>query len=61
MTGNPRWPVRTWQASRSLWSLVRNYLRLDSQRTAFDRVGDALRGDGNGPDDDVAAGVFVAV
>lgn len=37
-------------------------VRLDSQRSAFDRVGDALRGDGNEPDDeDGAAGVPVAV
>jgi hypothetical protein len=38
------------------------FVRLDSQRSAFDRVGDALRGDGNDPDDDDgAAGVPVAV
>ncbi|WP_241838014.1 hypothetical protein [Streptomyces sp. CB03234] len=38
------------------------FLRLDSQRSAFDRVGDALKGDGNGPDgDDGPAGVLVAV
>jgi hypothetical protein len=38
------------------------FVRLDSQRSAFDRVGDALRGDGNDPDnDDGPAGVPVAV
>ncbi|MET9576094.1 hypothetical protein ACLQ2D_18680 [Streptomyces sp. DT199] len=38
------------------------FVRLDSQRCAFDRVGDALRGYGNDPDDDGgAAGVLVAV
>ena len=31
---------------------IYTFVRLDSQRSAFDRVGDALRGDGNGPDDD---------
>jgi hypothetical protein len=41
---------------------IYTFVRLDSQRSAFDRVGDALRGDGNGPDDDDgAAGVLVAV
>ncbi|BCM68181.1 hypothetical protein EASAB2608_03515 [Streptomyces sp. EAS-AB2608] len=35
-----------------------NFVRLDSQRSAFDRVGDALTGDGNGPADvDGTAGV----
>ncbi|MFG2606860.1 tyrosine recombinase XerC [Streptomyces sp. NPDC048514] len=28
------------------------FVRFDTQRSAFDRVGDALKGDGNGPDDD---------
>ncbi|WP_308368867.1 tyrosine-type recombinase/integrase [Streptomyces sp. ISL-36] len=38
------------------------FVRLDSQRSPFNRVGDALRGDGNGPDgDDGAAGVPAAV
>lgn len=37
---------------------IYTFVRLDSQRSAFDRVGDALRGDDNGPDDDdVMAGV----
>ena len=41
---------------------IYTFVRLDSQRSAFDRVGDALRGDGNNPDDDGgAAGVPVAV
>lgn len=42
---------------------IYTFVRLDSQRAAFDRVGDALRGDdSNGPDDDDgAAGVPVAV
>ncbi|MEE1754271.1 site-specific integrase [Streptomyces sp. SP18CS02] len=41
---------------------IYTFVRLDSQRSAFDRVGDALRGDSNGPDDDDgAAGVLVAV
>ncbi|WP_309504993.1 site-specific integrase [Streptomyces sp. KM273126] len=41
---------------------IYTFVRLDSQRSAFDRVGDALRGDGNDPDDDDgAAGVLVAV
>ncbi|MBB5928977.1 integrase [Streptomyces echinatus] len=41
---------------------IYTFVRLDSQRSAFDRVGDALRGDDNRPDDDDgAAGVFVAV
>ncbi|MEU6404100.1 tyrosine-type recombinase/integrase [Streptomyces sp. NPDC046985] len=41
---------------------IYTFVRLDSQRSAFDRVGDALRGDGNDPDDDDgAAGVPVAV
>ncbi|MFI2260347.1 hypothetical protein [Streptomyces tubercidicus] len=31
---------------------IYTFVRLDSQRSAFDRVGDALRGDGNSPDDD---------
>ncbi|WP_327422922.1 MULTISPECIES: tyrosine-type recombinase/integrase [unclassified Streptomyces] len=31
---------------------IYTFVRLDSQRSAFDRVGDALRGDSNGPDDD---------
>ncbi|WP_268977954.1 hypothetical protein [Streptomyces sp. GS7] len=35
--------------------------RLDSQRSAFDRVGDALRGDGNRPDDDGTGGALVAI
>ncbi|MGW6732016.1 hypothetical protein [Streptomyces sp. NPDC055013] len=38
------------------------FVRLVSQRSAFDRVGDALRGDGNGSDDDDGpAGVSVTV
>lgn len=37
---------------------IYTFVRLDSQRSAFDRVGDALRGDGNDPnDDDGASGV----
>lgn len=41
---------------------IYTFVRLDSQRSAFDRVGDALRGDSNGPDDDDgAASVLVAV
>ncbi|WP_256098265.1 hypothetical protein [Streptomyces sp. MnatMP-M17] len=31
---------------------IYTFVRLDSQRSAFDRVGDALRGDGNEPDND---------
>ncbi|PJN30067.1 site-specific integrase [Streptomyces sp. CB02959] len=39
---------------------VYTFVRLDSQRSAFDRVGDALRGDGTPPDDDDgAAGALV--
>ncbi|WFB08352.1 site-specific integrase [Streptomyces sp. LX-29] len=34
---------------------IYTFVRLDSQRAAFDRVGDALR-DGNEPDDDAGAG-----
>ncbi|MCB5910806.1 integrase [Streptomyces pinistramenti] len=38
------------------------FVRLDSQRSAFDRVGDALRRDGNPPDDDDgAAGLPAAI
>ncbi|MFD6323444.1 site-specific integrase [Streptomyces sp. NPDC058442] len=41
---------------------IYTFVRLDSQRSAFDRVGDALRGDGCEPDDDDgAAGVPVTV
>ncbi|MGW6138948.1 site-specific integrase [Streptomyces sp. NPDC055140] len=41
---------------------IYTFVRLDAQRSAFDRVGDALKGDSNGPDDDDgAAGVPVAV
>lgn len=41
---------------------IYTFVRLDSQRSAFDRVGDALRGDGNSPDDDDGtAGVPVAI
>jgi integrase len=41
---------------------IYTFVRLDSQRSAFDRVGDALRGGSNGPDgDDGRAGVPVAV
>ncbi|MER5540574.1 hypothetical protein [Streptomyces mirabilis] len=41
---------------------IYTFVRLDSQRSAFDRVGDALRGDGNASDgDDGPAGVPVAV
>jgi integrase len=41
---------------------IYTFVRLESQRSAFDRVGDALRGNGKGPDDDDgAAGVPVAV
>ncbi|MCQ8190644.1 hypothetical protein [Streptomyces rugosispiralis] len=40
---------------------IYTFVRLDSQRSAFDRVGDALR-DGDGPDDDDGAGgALVAV
>ncbi|MGV9255786.1 hypothetical protein [Streptomyces sp. NPDC003697] len=31
---------------------IYTFVRLDSQRSAFDRVGDALRGDDSDPDDD---------
>ncbi len=31
---------------------IYTFVRLDSQRSAFDRVGGAPRGDGNGTDDD---------
>jgi hypothetical protein len=41
---------------------IYTFVRLDSQRAAFDRVGSALRGDGSDPDDDNgAAGRPVAV
>ncbi|MCI3227062.1 tyrosine-type recombinase/integrase [Streptomyces sp. NP-1717] len=41
---------------------IYTFVRLDSQRSAFDRVGDALRGDGNGRDDnDGSAGTPVAI
>ncbi|MET7650453.1 MULTISPECIES: hypothetical protein [unclassified Streptomyces] len=41
---------------------IYTFVRLDPQRSAFDRVGDALRGDGSDPDDDGgSAGVPVAV
>ncbi|SCF64321.1 hypothetical protein GA0115254_1088241 [Streptomyces sp. Ncost-T10-10d] len=41
---------------------IYTFARLDSQRSAFDRIGDALRCDGNGSDDDDGAGgVPVAV
>ncbi|MEU9467789.1 site-specific integrase [Streptomyces avermitilis] len=41
---------------------IYTFVRLDSQRSAFDRVGDALRGDDNRTNnDDGAAGVLVAV
>ncbi|WP_328481011.1 integrase [Streptomyces sp. NBC_00377] len=41
---------------------IYTFVRLDSQRSAFDSVGDALRCDGNDPDhDDGAAGVPVTV
>ncbi|WP_381796422.1 tyrosine-type recombinase/integrase [Streptomyces niveus] len=41
---------------------IYTFVRLDSQRSAFDRVGDALRGDGNGRDDDDGpAGTPVAI
>ncbi|MFF7125680.1 hypothetical protein [Streptomyces sp. NPDC008240] len=41
---------------------IYTFVRLDSQRSAFDRVGDALRGDGSRrDDDDGAAGVPVGV
>jgi hypothetical protein len=40
---------------------IYTFVRLDSQRSAFDRVGVALRGEGNAPDDDDGtAGVPVA-
>ncbi|WP_260867499.1 hypothetical protein [Streptomyces sp. SAJ15] len=38
---------------------IYTFVRLDSQRAAFDRVGDALR-DGNEPDDDAGAGGVLA-
>ncbi|MFI0734602.1 hypothetical protein ACH4S9_37275 [Streptomyces sp. NPDC021225] len=42
-------------------SLSSSFVRLDPQRSVFDRVGDALR-DGDGPDDDDSAGgALVAV
>lgn len=31
---------------------IYTFVRLDSQRSAFDRAGDALRGEGDGSDDD---------
>jgi hypothetical protein len=41
---------------------IHTFVRLDSQRLAFERAGDALRGDGKGPNDaDGAAGAPVAV
>ncbi|WP_251076800.1 site-specific integrase [Streptomyces benahoarensis] len=41
---------------------IYTFVRLDSQRSAFDRVGDALKGDGNRPDDDDGTtGALVAV
>ncbi|MFE1832839.1 hypothetical protein [Streptomyces sviceus] len=41
---------------------IYTFVRLDSQRSAFDRVGDALRGDDNDPGDaDGRAGTPVAV
>lgn len=41
---------------------IYTFVQLDSQRSAFDRVRDALRGDSNGSDDDGGtAGVPVAV
>ena len=41
---------------------IYTFVRLDSQRSAFDRVGDALRSGSNGPDgDEGTAGVPVAV
>ncbi|MEW2432894.1 hypothetical protein AB0952_01670 [Streptomyces caniferus] len=41
---------------------IYTFVRLDSQRSAFDRMGEALRGDGNPPDDDDGtAGVPVAI
>ncbi|MEV6023034.1 hypothetical protein [Streptomyces sp. NPDC052036] len=41
---------------------IYTFVRLDSQRSVFDRVGDALRGDGKDPhDDDGAAGVPVTL
>ncbi|WBO65252.1 tyrosine-type recombinase/integrase [Streptomyces camelliae] len=41
---------------------IYTFVRLDSQRSAFDRVGDPLRADGNGPDgDNGMSGVLVAV
>jgi integrase len=41
---------------------IYTFVRLDSQRSAFDRVGEVLRSDGNDPDDDDgAAGDPVAV
>lgn len=41
---------------------IYTFVQLDSQRSAFDRVGDALKGDATGPDDDDGtAGIPVAV
>lgn len=40
---------------------VYTFVRLDSQRSAFDRVGDALKDDGNDRDDDGLSGVGVAI
>ncbi|MFE3328554.1 hypothetical protein [Streptomyces sp. NPDC059176] len=41
---------------------IYTFVRLDSRRSAFDRVGDALRADDNGPDDhNGMSGVLVAV
>ncbi|MBQ1118618.1 hypothetical protein ACH4RA_11015 [Streptomyces smyrnaeus] len=40
---------------------VYTFVRLDSQRSAFDRVGDALRDANEGDDDDGTSGVPVAV
>ncbi|WEO96524.1 hypothetical protein A6P39_022205 [Streptomyces sp. FXJ1.172] len=41
---------------------IYTFVRLDSQRSAFDRVGDALRGDDKGPEgDDGSTGALAAV
>ncbi|WP_395370262.1 hypothetical protein OHU45_17565 [Streptomyces tubercidicus] len=41
---------------------IYTFVRLDAQRSAFDRMGDALRDDGNpSDDDDGTAGVPVAI
>ncbi|WP_236241952.1 hypothetical protein [Streptomyces sp. CC228A] len=52
----------SWRGASQVRLPAPHALRLDSQRSAFDRVGEALRGDGDWPDyDDGAAGALIAV